>query len=187
MVGMKLRTTTTAVINDIEIETCLDVAENIDPYISEDGNTVVLAVHDTGQVDYDFPEGVGFVQGNSSFIHFHKDIAAWVEDQQESGLTVFPVGAYEHGLISYTVHGQRVYPDMQWDYGVVGAIAMPEDYPEPLEAAQAILEEYSNWCNGSVYGIVTFENVDGTWEDTDSVWGFIGSKYTQEVVSSGSV
>lgn len=117
----------------------------------------------------------------------------------------FYLSYYEHGLSSWSVQGTVHYPDMQWD-GVhtAGFLEVTVDDDErkwwdersdedKLKAAQSMMEEYTNWINGEVYGYV----LESIREETcnlgkvhkypgetveDSCWGFIGSKYFAESV-----
>lgn len=55
--------------------------------------------------------------------------------------------------------------------------------------AEAVLNEYRNWCNGEVYGCVveTYTLTDSDrWkqESEDSCWGFIGYDYAKESLKS---
>ena len=59
-----------------------------------------------------------------------------------------------------------------------------------VQYAKGVLEEYSNWCNGNVYGCVVelFEQNNGYWAgaaDPDlehSCWGFIGDDYAKSAL-----
>ena len=189
-------------IDGQEVETTAPVAEFIDPYVSEDGNTVVVALtDDTGSTlsEYEWPENVSFAQGNSSYHHYHNDADKWLREHDVDGFDVYLVGVYEHGQIMYSVHGESVHSGDQFDYAIGAAIALPteanEGYTDTLAAARAILAEYTAWCNGDTYGIARLERkvtydlagheVLGDWVETDVVWGFLGSNHAQQVVNDG--
>lgn len=180
----------TITVGDEEFDVDYDPVEHIDPYVNDEGTVVRFAIQDDCFGDYEWPEGVEFIQGNSRYGYYHNDPESWLEQfNEDPNYAVFPVGIYEHGLIHHCVHGDRWFPDMQWDYAVGGAIAIPigpEGYTEPREAANSILEEYSAWCNGDVYAIVTYVKRDnGEWEMDNPVGPYIGSEWAHIAVKEG--
>lgn len=118
----------------------------------------------------------------------------------------FWLSHYEHGQRHWSIQGTVNYPDMQWDgvrtAGYLEVIVSDDerewwnDYPDEdkLKAAKSMMEEYTNWLNGEVYGYV-FENVreehcdkgfTHTYEGedvSDSCWGFIGWEWLQDAVT----
>jgi hypothetical protein len=123
---------------------------------------------------------------------------------------VFWVSKYEHGLVRYyrsgeaitvpnrhankgikgpgtsPADGRLIIPDQQWDVsrGVALYIA-PDDTPDPAKYADSVLEEFSDWCNGSIYGVcvqkLTRADEDSEWEqvESDECWGFIGYEHAK--------
>lgn len=111
---------------------------------------------------------------------FDGDIDAVNEYLRENEGHAFLVECYSHGLDSYSlVADGKFYPDRQWDVGIAGIITLGDDWTNPREAAASIMESYTSWCNGDVYGIV--ERVlhsDGTVDDDgDECWGYLGYEY----------
>lgn len=161
--------------------------EFIDPFIrDEDGvRLVTYAVQDDDCRDYDWSEGVHFWQADPHHI------SPATREEAESSDHVFLVERYEHGLVRYALVGEASQVDRQWDVGVVGLIGIPNDFTDPEGAARSILAEYTDWCNGNVYGIVTerFTADNGLgWtnlNEGDACWGFIGGEYAQSVVNDG--
>lgn len=154
-----------------------------DIFLSEDGKTLTYLADDPeGGYDYEFPEGVQFVQGKMAYNHYCNDASAWLEEvNADPNLDVYPVGVYEHGLIQYSLAGESMMSNDRWDYCVGACIAIPTDFTDTEEAARSILEEYTNWCNGSVFGIVEMVRQEsGDWEEGDTCWGFIGYEYAVE-------
>lgn len=187
--------TTTTVTLDFgdeyeEVVVPIEPAEWIDPWINDLGTVLVYAAHDDYPMDYEWPEGVEFVQGNPNYAHHISSINGaneWIAEQEAAGKRVFPVGVYEHGGIDYSLAGESLHHRDQWDYCVGGAIAIPTDYTDPEEAARAILADYTAWCNGDTYVIVSMhrEDVDQPWsDDYDTIGGYFGSSRTQEAVNT---
>jgi hypothetical protein len=61
----------------------------------------------------------------------------------------------------------------------------PADVADPAEYAKGVLEEYSAWCQGDVYGVCIWEYVrqGDAWELTDrdyEVWGFYGWDFAKQ-------
>lgn len=168
---------------DGELEIPFRPDEWIDPVVN--GNVLrYAALDESGGTEYEFPEGVRFIQGNSQYIHYCNDVEEWLEEvHEDSNLEVFPVGVYEHGLISYSLAGESIHSGDQWDYCIGACIAVPKDFADPKEAARGILDEYTSWCNGSVYLLVEVPLDDP--DNYDVVGGFIGSKHAEEAVKEG--
>lgn len=178
--------------NEIEVETSAPVAEHIDPFVADNGDIIVALVDTDGSTldtEYEWPEGVEFIQGNDRHLNHCDNPQTWLNEQREAGKALFMVGVYEHGLVQYTLAGESIHSGDQWDYCVGAAIAIPQGedgYTDPQEAARAILAEYTAWCNGEAYGIATLScNEAGEWEETDTVWGFLGSDHAEATVKSG--
>jgi hypothetical protein len=113
---------------------------------------------------------------------------------------MFWVERYEHGLVNYALTNESSRVDRGWDVAPgVAVLTVPDDVPDPEAFARAVLEEYTDWCNGDVYGVVeqTYhfdqraEDSDGEpigeWESVkdDACWGFIGQSYTETVLKEG--
>lgn len=173
------------------IELDYEPCDYIDPAMSEDGKTFAYAVEDDSYNSYDWQEGVEFIQGNRRSSCFNSDPESWAEPLKDTH-DIFPVGVYEHGQIQYSLSGESIYSNDQFDYVSVGGfIAIPKDFTNTKDAARGILEEYTNWCNGHVYGVIVMErNDDGDWLEVDSCFGYIGTEYTEEslkeIVANGS-
>jgi hypothetical protein len=94
---------------------------------------------------------------------------AWAK---ENGFIVYPVFKYEHGNVLY-----KTSPfSCPWDSGQSGYLFLSrKEWKRKSKRsdsyAAAILESYSDWCNGSIFGYI-IEDSNG--DELDSVWGFIG-------------
>lgn len=183
--AVTVNTTTTITFTDeehgVEVELPFAPADYIDPVYDPERREVRFLSHDEHPEEYEFPEGVDFVQGSPRNIRYCNDVQTWIDEQVEQGKTLFPVDVYEHGLISYSLSGTG--PQCDFDTARGGAcIAIPNDFTNPEEAARSILQEYTDWCNGNVF-IVTTVPVDRPY-DYDSVGGFYGD-YAEQVLNEG--
>ena len=146
-------------------------------YVNDDGSALAFLVHDDYPCDYEWPDGVTFRQDFSKI-----DPADWIESLSDNH-DIYAVGKYEHGLVHYSVANTRTYPDMNFDYGIAGYIAVTKDYADTAQAANDILNEYSSWCNGDVYGIVHLDIADP--DNYDSCFGFIGYDHAVACAEAG--
>jgi hypothetical protein len=174
------------------IDLPLEAADFIDPFLSDDGTTFRYASHyDAGWGDWEWPEGVEFVQGNPRNVNYCDDPEVWVEDvNSDPNLDLFVVDVYEHGNILYSLSGGG--PQCEFDTARGGAaIAIPtgpEGYTNPEEAARAILSEYTAWCNGETYAIVELALDPATGEpvgDYDAVYGIFGWEQAEACCKTG--
>lgn len=143
------------------------------------------------------------------------DRDAHLEEVSAEGKIALIVDKYEHGLVHYSVCRSVNYPDRRWDVAPSGVFTPCDDVQEKYRAAisaadaldsksataaakdaamedlikdsNRVLNEYSDWANGSVYGVVqeTWEiSQDGRIEMTESeeVWGLIGMSTAEEVM-----
>lgn len=104
--------------------------------------------------------------------------------------TAFWCYYYEHGLCRWGLtgdHGPGV--EFQWDGRRYAGLLIWEGKPNDLaktpdkrrEFAAAILDVYSEWCNGNTfYYCITNEHG----EDIESCGGFIGSEYMAQEIAS---
>jgi len=96
---------------------------------------------------------------------------------KKHGMTVISLFRYEHGLVMYAA-GERNPFACNFDSGCVGWILIKEeDFLKPAnEVAEGICQTITDWCNGSIYGMITYEKgEDGSWVDCqEDVWGYIG-------------
>lgn len=162
-----------------------------------DGQTITLGylAHDSCPSDFwEDDDGAGeyraFARGD--------DPNAMMEEIRASGRIAFFVERYSHGLDHYSAAGSHGYPDRQWDVGCVGLITPCQDAQdrfntlreaegeevaraEVLRDTNAVLQSYSDHCNGNVYGVVV-----ETWRiegqhvralDSEECWGHIGTDH----------
>jgi hypothetical protein len=127
-------------------------------------------------------------------------------DDLSEDLEGWSLSYFEHGLCSWGLTGTMSgMPDFRWD-GVARAGFLEvnpeadgdntswwsEKTPEERrDMAASFLEEYTEWCNGSIYGY-TLETVKGakcdlgfTHEDVETLnqcGGFIGAKWFRDAV-----
>lgn len=132
----------------------------------------------------------------------------WIEDNDDwdDGNNVW-IERYEHSMVRYAPIGESSRVDRQWDVAQGVAVIRflkPDIFGSPvLEVARAICGEYTDWCNGSVYGIITWrrqlpveaphcpvlipdEFAAETWHEEGSCWGFIGSSCVTETAKTGA-
>lgn len=170
--------------------------DSIEVLRTDDKIIVGLLQHDQDAQDYfENDDGAG------EFIEFR---SAEQRDNEISKLSktkklFYVVNKYDHGNVHYSVGGSKTYPDERWDVSHGCAIFIPCDYIQTefrkmkrvdgIDAAyehfiadsNKVLDNYSDWCNGEVYGysVLTFDK-EGNELDCDECWGFIGSDYAKE-------
>jgi hypothetical protein len=195
---MKLNTRTTRTYEMIESDEEYPITypadEYMDPFVRDEGDLrlVTYAVHDEfcDNSPLDDNEGVEFEEFRTEW-----DRDEWAQEQLDAGLHVFVVDHFEHSCHIYRVLGR--WEDEKgnrgidrWDSRPSCILALSRDFTDPEGAAHAIMREYTAWCGGEVYGIVTesFRREGDEWvqvEELDACWGFIGSEYAQQVVNEG--
>lgn len=175
---------------ELEHEPC----EWIDPNIREEGGDILItyAVHD----HYAYTDNPLDEDRGATFQEFTTqwDRDAYAEEQLDQGRHVYLVDHYEHSMSRYTVigkfRGNEGHRGIDyWDSRPSGILSLDNEWTNPDEIAPGLMEEYTSWVNGDVYGIVTerFTLAGDEWEqaEEDSVWGFIGTDYAQQVVNEG--
>lgn len=125
----------------------------------------------------------------------------------DAGAPIWPVECYQHGAVHYSLKGSRYYPDRQWDVGVAGFYIPPTfvvdrlkegdcDLESVRRSSNSALDTYSDWCNGSVYGVcveivkvdeseLTAERVNEDMDD--ATWGFVGHENAEEELGEAIV
>lgn len=113
------------------------------------------------------------------------------------------VDKYDHSQVHYSIAETANYPDKQWDVTPGKAVFIPCDdiqgqykkmkkekgeaiaFKEFIKDSNITLDQYSNWCNGDVYGyqIILFDK-KGQQLSEDSCWGYIGSDYANQEKNS---
>lgn len=133
---------------------------------------------------YDRYNGEGGQDGRDAF---HAAMVELVGSEH-----VFLVEVYSHGLERFSRVAAGVnYPDRQWDVCASCVLAVPPDVTNPAEWADGVLESYTSYVCGDVWGIVTVDvpihyDYDATPElECESVWGVIGSEHAEEMVRNG--
>jgi len=146
-----------------------------------DGDTKIV-----GYVVQDDCSGQSFewdLECNGQFEEFRDadSLVSRMKEWKELGLAVFLVDRYEHGNVHYSIAKTANYPDRQWDVATCAIYALPKEFTgeDAAEFANSILDEYSSWCNGEVYGAVweTFKKEScGHYhqKDLESCWEIIG-------------
>lgn len=149
------------------------------------GTTSVGTTTWNGDID-DFPTGV------------------WVADDDVMGnLVAYPPGVevgqikLHTGMFSpeyeLTDKGVRVHQGTLgecWTWMKASYTITAADRERALvKYAEAVLDEYENWCNGDVYGctVELFALVDGEWVEAEGSrenesWGFFGSEYAEKAL-----
>jgi hypothetical protein len=175
------------------------------------GDTLVLGavVHDDDPSEdfWDTADGLGTLYsidgaGEDGYYRRHEKLSAKIAALREDRVPFVMVECYEHSQVHYSVVGTGNYPDRMWDVGVRGVYVPCEDVQAAyhkakyrkggseaamkavVKDANAILDEFSKYVNGDVWG-TSVVNVDlntGEASDDDSCWGFIGSDSAVEAL-----
>jgi hypothetical protein len=181
----------------------------------EPGTAIVgyLAHDDDAAEFFENDEGAG------EFREFRSeaDRDDFLAEAKRDGKLALVVDKYAHGNIHYSVAGTQNYPDRRWDVAPCGVFVPCQDvqdaYKKAVRKAQrapvgperekakgeamdalvkdcnSTLDEYSKWCNGEVYGVVTevwtLDRDTGSFErqSSDHCWGYIGGDYAQGVLA----
>jgi len=174
--------------------------------VQADGTVLVGRLfHDEDSFDYNWMDGDSFREFTTEW-----DRDAYIEELKDEGVDprrIFIVDKYDHSAVHYSVANTAPYPDRRWDVAPSGVLVVDRDgeYGWPLDGyttndgvhhsavdnANALLDDYSNWCNGDVYGIVisqyptiahyeTAEDDGNEGDVIETCWGYIGFDYAVE-------
>lgn len=122
-----------------------------------------------------------------------------MKDLKKSKKLFYLVDKYEHGNVHYSVASSSSYPDQQWDVSSGCGVFIPcqdvqdsykkikrkegesEAFTYFVKDSNSVLDEYSKWCNGEVYGysVVVYDK-QGMVLEEDECWGFIGEEYANQ-------
>lgn len=97
----------------------------------------------------------------------------------------FRVEKYAHGQVRWALTNESSRVDRQWDVAPFCAYIHvpvgPDGFTDPEGAARAWLAEYTDWCNGDIYGICHLtllkNDYDPWWSvdpEDETCWGYIG-------------
>lgn len=150
---------------------------------------------DPGEYEWAMDNGTGLLETFRT---------AWDRDQRKAeleseGKLVLVVDEYRHSGVHYSIANTACYPDRRWDVAPRCLFvpcdeiqaqyrACRADMARVISDANAILDEYSRWCNGEVYGVIveTFQKDPETGFieaiETDSCWGYIGYNETLDAL-----
>lgn len=106
-----------------------------------------------------------------------------IEELEVEKKNYFLVDKYEHGLVHYSVANTSNYPDRRWDVSCCAIFVVPEDVSKEraVDYANAVLQEYTDWCNGQVFGVcLDIFNKTGNKVDDNACWGYIGYDHALE-------
>lgn len=186
---------------EFEVEGTIPDGIGMDPIVTEygDGYRVAWTVHDDdawGGWEWDDASADPAGWGNGVFRDFRNSrdgggeiardefMAEMIEAVGEDN--VFVVEVYSHGNESFSRVETKWYPDREWDVCPACVLAVPADVTDPKAYADSVLNAFTKWANGDVWGVVVnYVKVDGTVTSEDSCWGYIGGEYAEEVARSG--
>lgn len=187
---------------DHEPATCDEEGFVDDLLVSKlDDNRVQIGYVVVDESPEDFWEGADQL-GKLEVFRSESDRDAFMDAVSAEGKTAFVVDNYRHGQTHWSVQNTRPYPDRQFDVAPRGVYVVDDEVakqyqgkhqdPKTLEEAlikdaNGVLDSYSKWSNGEVYGVVTetwaydperngFEQVE-----EDAYYGVIGH---QDAVSA---
>jgi hypothetical protein len=122
-----------------------------------------------------------------------------IKDLKKSKQLFYLVDKYEHGNVHFSISSTTTYPDQRWDVSFGCGVFLPCDdiqsqykklkrksgetvaFQEFIADSNNVLDNYSEWCNGEVYGynIFVFDK-KGNELSEDSCWGYIGNKNAED-------
>lgn len=180
--------TTTLTTDDLPFDAVLESepCEWIDPvvYKREDGTyTVAYALLDEfAESPFDFDNGVEFEEFTNEW-----DRDEFYNSTDTTTHVAYIVDHFEHSSHRYTLLGTLEHLGMyyRFDSRPSGVLRVPLDFTDTKAAAVSLLEEYTSWVNGDVYGIVREDfDAEGNQIGYESVWGFIGSEYAESAIKN---
>ncbi len=169
--------------------------------VEEVGNLLAVGyiIHDDGPADdwLDLQQNNEGHQGRLKVFRSQVERDEFIDEIEAEKKICFIVDKYEHSAVHYSVANSIWLPDRQWDVAPSGVFVLPDDLQkqyhkrkyavsragarqELVSVVNSILDEYSMWCNGEIYGVVTF--VPGEKDLEDSCWGFVGHEYALEML-----
>lgn len=174
------------------------------PYDAEDfkatvqDNKLIMAWMEPDVCPQDYWDGDGIGELREFRTADQRDsVARGLEEDKQ---LFYYVDKYSHSGVHYSVSETRDYPDDRWDVSHRCAIFIPcEDIQAEYKKLKysvgrinaalkfeqdtnSILNEYSMWCNGEVYGVINRVVDIATQEDLidETCWGFIGYEYASQ-------
>lgn len=202
---IKTRTTTEVQIPDTDIWFTPQVGPRPDPYddvyvpfVGESFRQVSWLVRDDDAepFEWDDPDTPPSGWINGVFRDFRNSHHGGGEEARDAFAAemaelvgadrVFIVEVYSHGADTFAIVGTRHFPDRRWDVAPACVLAVPPDVTNPAEWASATIDNYNSWVNGDVWGVV-FHSVDndGRVLGCESLWGYVGRSYAEEIARSG--
>jgi hypothetical protein len=188
----------------IEFENSIHNQKEIDVYdieVAQTPSTIIVGCLKIDNNPLDFFEND---EGAGTFKEFSNvsDRDNFLATLKKSSL-FYLVDKYQHGNVHYSVSNTRDYPDSRWDVSYGCAVFIPcNDIQEQYKKAKkkmsvaeakkkfindsnAVLNSYSDYCNGQVYGysIVTYDK-KGKVLSEDECWGLIGYDYATKEKTS---
>ena len=175
----------------------LDInSEDISFSLLETDNNLLIGITCLDSNSFDFFEND---EGAGSFFEFTSQEQVDSKQEELKGKLFYLVDRYSHGNVHYSVSNTKSYPDDRWDVAHGCAIYVPCDYIQSeykkfkkelgiekatekyIEDSNNVLNSYSDWRNGEVYGyrIIAVNKSTGKILYEDSCYGYIG----QDVVN----
>jgi hypothetical protein len=142
-------------------------------------------------LEFGYWKHISFSTRHNNYEDPYKHLREDVPEAKEIGLrrkldvgTAFLLSYYEHGLCKWSLKGEG--PQCRFDTAQTAGLLMylgnPKDMPKTYEArakiARIVLEAYTNWCNGQVYGFTLY---DGE-EEIDSCYGYYDTAEIMDAV-----
>lgn len=213
---MRLKKKTIYELTDDKLGTFALTFDPVDPVrdsiivkVNEDRATVGYLVSDPDSCEWYFGEWdegkfYGFDQRKKGYApKTRAEIEKLVKDYPGR---VFWINLYDHGNSRYYRAGKAlveverpgtepaeeglIIPDQEWDVSRGAALYVaPEDAPDPAGYCDSTMKEFSDWCNGYIYGVVTEryrKAPAGSWRQQeklhDACWGHIGWDWAQQAL-----
>lgn len=178
-----------------------DVQDSVESVNVGDAISVGWLMIDTCPGEHSCPINEdGETDGKLVLFHNREQALQELKTAEKSKKLHYLLNKYDHGAVHYSVSGSKAYPDERWDVSHGCGIYYPYDEIQDeykklkrkvgvekakeafIERTNALLDSYSDWCNGEVYGYVVkvIDVKTGEVISEDSCWGYVGSEYAEE-------
>lgn len=136
---------------------------------------------------YTFRRGASREEHEKGYRALGRSVYGEPDDEIQPNPYAFLLDCFAHGSEHWSIHGEGM--QCQWDTARGAGVWVPDeclmeeikDRKEAEVYCRQFLEQYNQWINGEVYGIVTaWYSSTGEQEDYESSWMYVGYKHARE-------